>query len=195
MGMAELVRQRFAESVEVKEQTARMLALDIAAVAAETVCAFQDGKKVILCGNGGSAADAQHIAAEFVGRFMLERRALPAIALHTNTSSVTAIGNDYSYDEVFVRGVEAFGNPGDIFIGISTSGNSESIVKAACLAREKRLYTVGLTGAGGGKLAEAVEVPLCVPSDCTPRIQEAHITIGHVICELVEAELFRGAAV
>lgn len=193
MGMAELVRERFSESIEVKRQAADSLSLSIATAVAEIVCSLREGGKVVLCGNGGSAADAQHIAAEFVGRFQMERSPLPAMALHTNTSSVTAIGNDYSYDEVFARQAAAFVQGGDIFIGISTSGNSNSVIRAAEVAREKGAFTIALTGAAGGRLAQVVDLPLKVPSDSTPRIQETHITIGHIICEFVESEIFAHA--
>ncbi len=195
MGMAEFVRDRFSESIAVKEEASRTLSIEIAQAVAEIVCSFRDGGKVLLCGNGGSAADAQHLAAEFVGRFKLERKGIPAMALSTNTSAVTAIGNDYGYDLVFARQVEAFVQPGDIVIGISTSGNSESIVRAIETAREHGAFTIGLTGRRGGRLAECVDIALKVPSDDTARIQETHITIGHIICELVESEMFAQAVV
>ncbi len=193
MGMAELVRDRFTESIEVKKATAECLAVDISTVIAEIVLCLREGGKVILCGNGGSAADAQHIAAEFVGRFQMERDPVPAIALNTNTSTVTAIGNDYGYEHVFARQVAAFAQPGDVFIGISTSGNSESIIRAAEVAREKGAFTLAMTGRDGGRLAKCVDMALKVPSDSTARTQESHITIAHVICELVESELFTHA--
>lgn len=191
--MLELVRRRFAESIEVKQMAAQTLSFEIAQTVAEIVCGVRDGKKVIFCGNGGSAADSQHLAAEFVGRFQMERNPVPALALNTNSSAVTAIGNDYGYDEVFARQAAAFVADGDIFVGISTSGDSESIVRAVQVAREKGAFTVGMTGARGGKLAECVDIALKVPSDCTARIQETHITIGHIICELVESEVFAHA--
>ncbi len=195
MGMAELVRERFAESIAVKEEASRALAIEIAQAVAEIVCCFRDGGKVLICGNGGSAADAQHIAAEFVGRFRMERRALPAIALTTNTSILTAIGNDYEYDMVFSRQAEALVEPGDVFIGISTSGNAGSVVRAVEAARAKGAFAIGMTGRDGGKLAQCVDIALKVPSDDTPRIQETHITIAHIICELVESEMFAHAEV
>ena len=148
------------------------------------------GGKLLFCGNGGSAADSQHLVAEFVGRFMLERRALPAIALTANTSILTAIGNDYSFDQVFARQVEAFGRPGDVVVGISTSGNSPNVIAAMKQATELGLKTIGLTGRDGGALAKCVDIPLLVPSTSTARIQECHLAIGHVICELVETSLF-----
>lgn len=151
--------------------------------------AFASGNKLLLCGNGGSAADAQHIAAEFVGRFLLERRTVPAIALHTNTSNLTAIGNDYGYDQTFSRPVEAFGRSGDVLLGITTSGNSQNVVRAAEVARECGMKVIGLTGASGGRLEAVSDLCLCVPSSATPRIQELHIFVGHAICELVETTL------
>jgi len=151
--------------------------------------AYRAGGKVVLCGNGGSAADAQHIAAELVGRFLLERRALPALALTTNTSSLTAIANDKNYEDVFRRQVEALVDGKDVVIGISTSGNSANVIKAMEEAKKKGARTIALTGRGGSKLAEAADLTITVPSDSTPRIQEAHITIGHIICELVEKEI------
>lgn len=147
------------------------------------------GKKVLICGNGGSAADSQHIAAEFVGRFEDERRPLPSIALTTDTSLLTAVSNDYGYDKVFVRQILALGNEGDVLIGISTSGNSESILSAIMAAREKGCKTIGLTGEKGKKLASLCDAAVLVPSARTARIQEGHITIGHIWCEMVDIKL------
>jgi D-sedoheptulose 7-phosphate isomerase len=152
--------------------------------------ALQQGNKVLLFGNGGSAADAQHIAAEFVGRFAFDRPALPALALSVNTSCVTAIGNDYGFDLVFARQIEALGRPGDVAIGISTSGNSANVLRALSVAKTMGLYTIALTGCTGGKLKDAVDHCICAPSSETPRIQECHILIGHVISELVEQAIF-----
>lgn len=152
--------------------------------------ALRDGKKLLVMGNGGSAADAQHFAAEIVGRFKMERRGLPAIALSTDTSIITAIGNDYGFNEIFRRQVEALAAEGDIVIGISTSGNSENIQSALLLAREKGCRTIGLLGRAGGSIIEKVDLDLTVPVDDTPRIQEGHILIIHVICDLVEKRLF-----
>jgi D-sedoheptulose 7-phosphate isomerase len=159
-------------------------------VAERLIEAYTIGKKALLCGNGGSAADAQHIAAEFVGRFYLDRPALPAEALTVNTSSLTAIGNDYSFDQVFSRQIEAFGNAGDVCIGISTSGNSRNVVEAFRVARRKGITTVALTGATGGKMAAEADFCIRIPSTDTPRIQEHHILVGHILCELVEQALF-----
>jgi D-sedoheptulose 7-phosphate isomerase len=144
------------------------------------------GGVLLACGNGGSAADAQHIAAELTGRFFRDRKPLPALALHGNTSSLTAIGNDYGYDEVFAREVGAHGRAGDVLLAISTSGNSRNILRAIEAAREKRMAVIGLTGESGGKMRDLCDVCLCVPTASTPRIQECHILIGHTICELLE---------
>ena len=156
--------------------------------------ALNRGNKIIFCGNGGSAADAQHLTAEFTGRFFLERRPLPAIALNTNVSAITAIANDYGYDDVFLRQTQALAQTGDVFVGISTSGNSKNIVKAFEYANSIGVTTVALTGKSGGKMKEFADILLNVPSECTPRVQEAHITIGHIMCEIVEQSLFSSAA-
>ena len=151
---------------------------------------MRDGGKIILFGNGGSAADAQHLAAEFVGRFIPDRAALPAISLATDTSVLTAIGNDYGYDRVFSRQIEALANAGDTAIAISTSGNSPNVLKGIDAARERGLYTLGFTGSSGGKILDRVDVLFRVPSDLTPRIQETHIILGHILCELIDRSLF-----
>ena len=151
---------------------------------------FRNGNKVLFCGNGGSAADAQHLAAEFSGRFYTDRDALPSEALHCNTSYITAVANDYSYDVINSRIVKGTGKPGDVLVGLSTSGNSTNIVKAMEVAKQIGMITVSLTGATGGKLREISEYLINVPSTDTPRIQEAHIMIGHILCELVEKNLF-----
>lgn len=154
------------------------------------VGALLQGRKVLLFGNGGSAADAQHIAAEFVGRFNFDRPALSALALSVNSSCVTAIGNDFGFDQVFSRQIEALGARGDVAIGISTSGNSSNVLRAMEVARKMGLHTVGFTGSNGGKLKEAVDHCICVPSNETPRIQECHILVGHVLSQVVEETLF-----
>ncbi|WP_432820898.1 D-sedoheptulose 7-phosphate isomerase [Trichloromonas sp.] len=151
---------------------------------------FEKGNKVLIMGNGGSAADAQHFAAELIGRFLMERRALPAVALSTDTSILTAVGNDYGFDEVFRRQVEALVCPGDVVVGISTSGNSENVYRALEAAREGGCSTVGLLGRDGGRIAPLVDIALTVPSSYTPYIQEAHVTIIHLVCDLVEQGLF-----
>lgn len=155
--------------------------------------ALNRGNKIIFCGNGGSAADAQHLTAEFTGRFFLERRPLPAIALNTNVSAITAIGNDYGYDEIFLRQTQALAQSGDVLVGISTSGNSKNIVKSFEYASSIGVTTVAFTGRTGGKMKELADILLNIPSDCTPRVQEAHITIGHIMCEIVEQALFSEA--
>jgi len=164
--------------------------LTVAKVSEILVNALKQGNKALLFGNGGSAADAQHIAAELVGRFAFDRPALPALALSVNSSCVTAIGNDYGFDRVFSRQLEALARPGDIAIAISTSGNSTNVLHAISTARKIGLKTIGLTGRSGGNLRNAVDYCICVPSNETPRIQECHILIGHIISELVEREIF-----
>jgi D-sedoheptulose 7-phosphate isomerase len=149
------------------------------------------GGKLLIFGNGGSAADAQHIAAEFLGRYLLERRALPALSLSDNTSTVTAIGNDYGFADVFSRQIEGLGKRGDVALAISTSGNSDNVVDAVATARELGLRTIALTGTPGGRLRDAVELCIAVPSDETPRIQECHTLVAHLICELVERDVTR----
>jgi len=151
--------------------------------------ALKCGNKILICGNGGSAADSQHFAAEIVGRYKLERKGYPAIALSTDTSILTAIGNDYGFEKIFERQIEALGNNGDILIGISTSGNSENVINAVNLAKNMGIYTIGLLGKDGGKLNNLVDLSLVVPSNNTPRVQECHLTIYHVICEEVEKKL------
>lgn len=159
------------------------------------VDALSKSGKLLAFGNGGSAADAQHIVAEFVGRFLVDRPALPALALSVNTSCVTAIGNDYGFDLVFSRQIEALGRPGDVVLAISTSGNSSNVIHGAMVARKMGLHTIGLTSQTGGALKDAVEHCICVPSDKTPRIQECHILVGHIIAELVERTLFHPQSV
>lgn len=166
----------------------------IVAMAGLLTDALRAGHKVLLFGNGGSAADAQHIAAELVGRYKLLRPALPALALTTDTSALTAIGNDYGYQAVFARQVEAHARPGDVVIAISTSGNSPSVLEGVAAARRQGAITVGLTGGSGGQLVVAVDHCIVAPSDQTPHIQQAHITIGHIVCDLVEQALFGGGA-
>ena len=162
----------------------------IAKVSELLVDAFRRGNKVILFGNGGSAADAQHLAAEFVGRFGFDRPALPALALNVNSSAITAIGNDYGFDLVFSRQIEALARDGDVAIGISTSGQSPNVIQAMSTSKNMGLHTVGLTGSGGARLKDMVDHCICVPSTETPRIQECHILIVHIIAELVEGTMF-----
>ena len=194
--LTERIAAALRESAAVKEEMARDREL-LAAVARAgemVVESLRSGGKLVLFGNGGSAADAQHIACELVGRYMMERGALPAIALTTNTSCLTAIGNDYSFDEVFARQVRALVRPGDVAVGISTSGRSRNVILGMRAAREMGARTIGLTGAGGDELCSISDVCVRVPSRLTPRIQEAHIAIGHIISEIVEVELFGGKA-
>lgn len=177
------------ESIRVKEGI-KDLAPMIKKVAEEIIKAYKKKKKVVLFGNGGSAADAQHIATEFVGKFYKDREALPSLALNTNTSSITATANDYGYDLVFERQVDAFVEGGDIVIGISTSGNSPNVVKGLERAKAKGAITVGMTGQKENKIEKIADYCLKMPSTDTPRIQEGHITVGHIICYLVEKQLF-----
>ena len=151
---------------------------------------FRSGNKVLMCGNGGSAADAQHIAAELSGRFEKDRPPLPAEALHVNSSYMTAVSNDYGFDMVYARMTEAIGNKGDILIGISTSGNSENVIRAVEAARKKDMLTISLTGRDGGRLKDISDFCINVPNDNTARIQEAHITIGHILCKIIEETIF-----
>lgn len=179
-------------SIDVKQQLLadeKILSVIAASVDAITQ-SFANGNKVLFCGNGGSAADAQHLAAEFSGRFYKNRKALPAEALHCNTSYLTAVANDYSYDVIYARLVEGIAHKGDVLIGFSTSGNSANVVKALEVARSMGVITIGFTGAAGGAMKELSDYLFNVPSSDTPRIQECHILIGHIICQLVEANLF-----
>jgi len=178
------------ESAEVKRQTIVTAVDSIEAAAQMLIDCYRAGGKVLLCGNGGSAADAQHLAAELISRLKLERAAIPALALTTNTSLLTAIGNDYKYDLVFVRQVEAFGRAGDVLIAISTSGESENVIKAVEFSRVQGIKSIALTGAKGGRLAEKVDLAIKIPSDNVQRIQECHITVGHILCELIESALY-----
>ncbi len=179
------------EAIHIKEELLHTQIENIIKVTKLISVSLKSGGKVLLFGNGGSAADAQHIAAEFVGRFQKERRALAAIALNTNISILTAISNDYGYESVFTRQIEALAKPGDIAIGISTSGKAKNVLLAIRKAEDMDLKTVCLSGGTGGELSKSANISILIPSATTARIQEAHITIGHIICELVERELFR----
>jgi len=163
----------------------------IAEVATVIADAFRNGNRLYLCGNGGSAADAQHLAAEFTGRFYSDREPLPAEALHVNTSFLTAVANDYSYEQIYERAIKAHGRKGDVLIGISTSGNSKNIILAQEEAKKRGMIVISLTGETGGKMKDSCDYLFNVPSKDTPRIQESHILIGHIICQLVEEELFK----
>lgn len=191
-GIVETIAGIVRRSIDTKERLLKDAALlqTVKSVVGEITAAFQRGNKVLFCGNGGSAADAQHLAAELSGRFYVDRRPLFAEALHTNTSYLTAVANDYSYDEIFSRLVSSHGSEGDILVAISTSGNSRNVVKAVQTANEKKLITVGMTGSQGGQMKALCRYLLAMPSDDTPRIQESHILIGHIVCELVEKNLF-----
>lgn len=191
--MEDMVKEALKSHREVMEIVERELGPKIPEVVETLVNAFQAGKKLLVMGNGGSAADAQHMAAEMVGRFMLERKGLPAIALTTDTSILTAIGNDYGFDRAFRRQIEALANKGDVVVGISTSGSSENVLAAMQLAREKGCRTIGLLGRDGGTIRNHADLELTVPVQETPRIQEAHITIIHILCCLVEQRLFGDA--
>ena len=188
---AETITASIEESIRVKQAVLDRLVPDICRAADWIGECLRNGNKILLAGNGGSAADAQHVAAEFIGRFERERRAWPAICLSTDTSVLTAIGNDYSVDRIFSRQVEALGAPGDIFLAYSTSGNSLNVVEAARAARSRGMKVIGFCGESGGDLAEIADLALCVPSRRTARIQESHITISHAVCEVVEAEMAR----
>ncbi|EAH9738133.1 D-sedoheptulose 7-phosphate isomerase [Campylobacter jejuni] len=186
------IKGHFADSILVKEQILKdeNLITLIKNASLEVVKAYKNGNKTLLAGNGGSAADAQHIAGEFVSRFYFDRPGIASIALTTDTSVLTAIGNDYGYENLFARQVQAQGVKGDVFIGISTSGNSKNILKALEFCKQKEIISIGLSGASGGAMNELCDYCIKVPSTCTPRIQEAHILIGHIICAIVEEELF-----
>jgi len=186
MNLDRRISQEIQESIQTKEALASQTCGRIAEAASLILSRIRAGNKLILFGNGGSASDAQHIAAEFVGRYRAERRALPAIALTANSSTVTAIGNDYGFDDLFARQIPAFARPGDVAIAISTSGNSANVVRGVEAAKRLGVLTVALTGASGGKLRELADICLSVPSESTPRIQEAHILIGHILSGIVE---------
>jgi D-sedoheptulose 7-phosphate isomerase len=189
--LTDLVRDRIQRSIEVKQA----LLLDaawrelVAQAALQIVKSLRAGGKALFFGNGGSAADAQHLAAEFTGRYLKERRALPALALHGNSSAVTAIGNDYGFDLIFARQMEALGKEGDVAFGISTSGNSRNVLRALEVAKSKSIYTIALTGGNGGAMKNLADCAICIPSEETPRIQECHILTGHIICEIAEEML------
>jgi len=186
------IKQSIEESIELKTKilSDENLLNRIRETVDVCVKSLNRGGKILFCGNGGSAADAQHLAAELSGRFYFDREPLYAEALHVNSSYLTAVANDYSYDEIYSRLVKAMGKEGDVLIGLSTSGNSGNVVNAFGTAKEQEMVTVGLTGESGGKMKELSDVLLNVPSNDTPRIQESHILIGHIICELIETNIF-----
>ncbi len=187
----QIFKKRVQESIEVKQALTDDHYDVLAQMAEKVLECYKQGGMVIIFGNGGSAADAQHIAAELVSKFYLEREGLPAIALNTNTSVITAVGNDYGYDRTFARQVEAFAEEGDIVIGISTSGNSPNVLAALEVANERGAYSMGFAGMPGSKICDVAKLTLNVPSSDTPRIQEVHITAGHILCEIVESTLFK----
>jgi D-sedoheptulose 7-phosphate isomerase len=188
--MKDILLNAFKESNRVKEHFVQQNVDALLEAAQRVATCFAAGHKLLIFGNGGSAADAQHIAAEFVNRFSVERKPLPALALSTDTSILTSISNDYSFDEVFSKQIKALGRKDDVALGISTSGNSKNVILAVETARDMGVYTVGLTGCGGGELSRCCDLALIVDSRATPRIQETHITAGHVLCELVDRTLF-----
>ncbi|WP_283685876.1 D-sedoheptulose 7-phosphate isomerase [Dysgonomonas sp. Marseille-Q5470] len=192
MELEQIITEHIRKSISVKESILSNPAImaSIKDAATATVDAYKRGKKTLIAGNGGSAADAQHIAGEFVSRFYFDRPGIPSIALSTDTSIITAIGNDYGFDRLFERQVHAQGSEGDIFIGLTTSGNSENIVRALHACKEKGIKSIILTGKSGGKASDLCDICIKVPSEETPRIQESHILIAHIICCIVEEELF-----
>ena len=190
--MQQQIKELINASISVKQQL--LADEEVITTVAECVdiisIAFKNGNKVLFCGNGGSASDAQHLAAEFSGRFYIDRPALPAEALHCNTSYLTAVANDYSYDMIYARLLQGIGKKGDVLIGLSTSGNSTNIIKAFEVAKEKGMINIGFTGTTGGAMKNLSDYLLNVPSTDTPRIQESHILLGHIICQLVEEKIF-----
>ena len=187
-----MIKERIAKSIEIKRHIIENeeLISNIDKVASILISAFKNGNKVIFCGNGGSAADAQHLAAELSGRFYFDRPPLPAEACHVNASFLTAVANDYGYKIVYSRYIKANGKKGDVIIGLSTSGNSVNVVEAFKVAKENEMICIAFTGESGGEMKELSDLLINIPSNDTPRIQEAHITIGHIICEIVEKTLF-----
>ena len=188
----DLIRRNINDSISVKQKLLQndTILTEITKVVDLIVEAFNNGNKLLLCGNGGSAADAQHLAAEFSGRYYLKRPPLHAEALHTDTSFMTAVSNDFSFDEVYARLIQGIGKQGDILIGMSTSGNSKNVIKALEEAKKKNIITIGFTGKANGNMKPYCDFLINIPSDDTPRIQECHLMLGHAICELVEKELF-----
>jgi D-sedoheptulose 7-phosphate isomerase len=191
----DILRRNIERSIEVHGRLMGSCLEQLSTAADALVSAYCSGHKAIFFGNGGSAADAQHLAAEFVGRYLRERKPLPALALNANSSAVTAIGNDYGYDQVFARQLEALAAPGDVAIGISTSGSSMNVVEGVLQARKLGLFTIALTGISGGRLLDLVDVLIAVPSNETPRIQECHILLGHALCDAVEQAVAEGLSV
>lgn len=193
MNPLENIQFQLDESAQIKVALKEKYSNTILDTAQVIIDSLKSGGKLLVCGNGGSAADSQHFAAEFVGRYLRERDPLPAIALTTDTSILTAVGNDYSYDDIFKKQVEALGSANDVFVGLSTSGNSENVLRAIKVAKQKGIKTIGLVGKGGGEIAKQVDYPIVVPSNLSGRIQEGHITIIHIWCDLVESAMFPDA--
>lgn len=192
--MKDIITKSCKDSIRVKEAFFKHNAQVIIQCAEAITDAFKADRKLLVCGNGGSAADSQHLAAEFVNRFVIERPPLPAVALSTDTSVITSIGNDYSFEQVFSKQIKAIGKEGDVLLAISTSGESKNVLMAVKAARDMGIKTIGLTGRGGGKMAKMVDMLLNVDSEVTARIQEVHITVGHILCELVDHLLFHEAS-
>lgn len=187
--MRKLIGSKIAEHIVLADALGKgKIPEQIESIAKKIRAALKNGNKILFCGNGGSAADSQHLAAEFVGRFQKERNGLPAIALTVDTSILTAVGNDYGFEKVFARQVDALGNKGDVLIGFSTSGNSKNVLLAVALAKEKGLFTVGFTSNSGGQMAKECDINVNVPTKVTARAQEMHILLGHILCELVDGE-------
>jgi len=189
--LEDIIEKLLEDSLKIKSSFIRENVPNLMQAAEKIALTFTSDRKLLLCGNGGSAADAQHIAAEFINRFILERPPLPAIALTTDTSVITSIGNDYSFDDIFSKQVKAFGVEGDVLLAISTSGNSPNVLQAVKDAHSQGIYTIGLIGKDGGKLAGLVDLAMVVKSDMTPRIQEAHILAGHILCHLIDYIIFQ----
>lgn len=192
MDKISIIKQNIEDSISLKSKILadENILSKVDKVSSAIIKCYQEKGKVLFCGNGGSAADSQHLAAELSGRYYYDRPPLSADALHVNTSYLTAVANDYSYEEVYARLLQGVGNEGDIIIGLSTSGNSSNILKALKVAKEKKMFTVGFTGDGGGEMAEHCDILIAIPSKDTPRIQECHMLIGHAICHIVELSLF-----
>jgi D-sedoheptulose 7-phosphate isomerase len=188
--MQDIIKADLKESIDLKNQVLKGLVPKIESAARIMIEALKAGNKILLCGNGGSAADSQHLAAEIVSRYKKDRKPLSAIALTTDTSIITAVGNDYGFEFIFARQVEGLGRKGDVLVGISTSGESKNVVEAVAVAKSLGMKTIGILGCTGGRIGEAVDLAVIVPCKNTPRIQEAHITIGHILCDLIERELF-----
>ena len=191
----DILRKNIEGSIEVHRRVLETCLPAMTVAADALIAAYRNGRKALFFGNGGSAADAQHLAAEFLGRYLRERRPLPAAALVGNASALTAIANDYGYEQVFARQIQALAVAGDVAVGISTSGNSQSVIEGVKTARQMGVYTIGLTGANGGRLRELVDVLIAAPSNETPRVQECHILVGHALCDAVEQAVAAAPAV